>query len=273
MDDPKYNKPSPYRLASGDNLDLVKLLNRVREDGRFDGLFDHRNGNITKVLEEREEAFLEYWNAWAITEPTAQFRDAQETAVKLLVATTPLDNIKFNFFLLHLLTSSHAVRIILPLIPAKFHVNLLRQWWFLTLGIYICQLRPAFHEFKPSAQPQERKGREWSYVVDKALNGMYSTDAHYVKGTFWRSFFLKKNAKTFYYCPFTIFFLSLSCSCGVHVLTIYKAIRVMKVGEETWEDPNRDPSTNSLWLDAALYFADNFDGWGGLGAMDTSTLR
>jgi hypothetical protein len=30
----------------------------------------------------------------------------------------------------------------------------------------------------------EKKG--WKYVVDKALNGPHSTDAHHVKGMLWK---------------------------------------------------------------------------------------
>ena len=41
----------------------------------------------------------------------------------------------------------------------------------------------------------------------------------------------------------------------------------MKVAEETWEDPEQDPSFG-LWLDAAIYFADKFTGWGGFGTEE-----
>lgn len=162
----------------------MDLLQNVRDEKRFDGLYPHRSGDISKVLEQREEAFLEYWNAWdTASSPTAAFRDAQEVAVRLVVATDSPEDTKFDFFLVHVLTSSHAVRILLPLVPAKFHVSLLRQWWLFTLAVYIAQTRPAFHEFEPVIQLRDRRGRkEWKYVVAKALNGEHAKDAHYVKG-------------------------------------------------------------------------------------------
>ncbi len=150
IDDPKYTKPSTSS-STEKATDLLDILEKVRQDKRFDGLYDHRSGNISKVLEEREEAILEYWNSWDIVDPTKQFHTVQATAVSLLMGTPiPDDEAKFDFFFVHVLTSSHAIRILLPLLPGKFHVNLLRQWWLFALAVYIAQTRPQinFHEIK-----------------------------------------------------------------------------------------------------------------------------
>ncbi|KAH7399431.1 hypothetical protein BKA66DRAFT_451804 [Pyrenochaeta sp. MPI-SDFR-AT-0127] len=220
IDDPKYTKPSPHR-ATEHETDLLDLLNKVRKDKRFDGLYDHRSGDISKVLEEREEAFLEYWNAWEIVNPKDQFHAAQTTAVGLLVGTAaPEDGSKFDFFLVHVLTSSHAIRILLPLIPAKFHVSLLRQWWLFALAVFIAQTRPQI-DYDQSNQTYNPKAKDWKYVVHKALDGPHSKDAHYVK-----------------------------------------ALRAMKVADETWESSE---AHSDHWLNAAVKFADEFDGWGGFG--------
>lgn len=179
IDDPKYTKPSPHSMT-GAQSGLVEVLDKVRQDSRFDGLYDHRSGDITKVLEEQEEAFLEYWNAWDITNPTEQFRAAQELGMGLLVGTPAPAHGRFDFFIVHVLTSSHAIRILLPLIPAKFHISLLRQWWLFALAVYIAQTRPKIDMDK--AIPGEDSKKTWKHVVDKALNGPHATDAHYVKG-------------------------------------------------------------------------------------------
>jgi hypothetical protein len=179
IDNPKYTKPSPHS-AIGQGNGLLGILNKVREDKRFDGLYDHRSGDITKVLEEREETFLEYWNAWEITNPNEQFQDAQRIGVGLLVGTPVPEHGKYDFFLTHILTSSHAVRILLPLVPAKFHLSLLRQWWLFTLAVFIAQMRPSVTLDIPGGG--DGKQGNWKFVVDKALNGPQSKDAHYVKG-------------------------------------------------------------------------------------------
>jgi hypothetical protein len=96
--------------------------------------------------------------------------------------TAPPEKGKFDFFFVHVLTSSHAIRILLPLVPAKFHVNLLRQWWLFALAVYIAQTRPPIGQHE-GIQGYNVKGRDWKYVVHSALNGPRSSDAHYVKGT------------------------------------------------------------------------------------------
>jgi hypothetical protein len=181
IDNPRYTKPSPHS-ALGQEKGLLGVLEKVREDKRFDGIYDHRSGDITKVLEEREEAFLEYWNAWEIVNPNEQFQDAQTIGVGLLTGTPTPENAKYDFFLAHVLTSSHAIRILLPLIPAKFHVSLLRQWWLFTLAVFIAQMRPSITAGGSSGGDGDSKKRNWKYVVDKALNGPHANDAHYVKG-------------------------------------------------------------------------------------------
>lgn len=174
INDPTYTKPTPIKSTS-----LLDVLHKVREDKRFDGLYYHRSGDITKVLGEREDAFLEYWNAWELSDPKKQFEESQQTAVAILVGTDPAGDSRFDFFFVHLLTSSHAVRLLLPLIPAKFHISLVRQWWLFTLAVYIAQVRP---EIKlERINKYDLQGRNWKFVLDKSLRSSHSLDAHYVK--------------------------------------------------------------------------------------------
>jgi hypothetical protein len=176
IDDTSYTKPSPHRSA-----DLLEILNKVRGDQRFDGLYPRRSGDISKVLEEQEEAFLEYWNAWELSDPQTAFRQSQEIAVTILMGTEAPEKTKFDFFFVHILTSSHAVRVLLPLIPAEHHISLVRQWWLFTLAVYIAQTRPSIS--RSSIETYQLNGRDWKFVVHKALDSTESTDAHYVKGT------------------------------------------------------------------------------------------
>ena len=170
IDDPKYTRPSPHRGMDGQRPSLFNLLDKVREDKRFD--------NVHHVLEEREEALLEYWNAWEIVKPTEQFEETQRAAASLLMDTAR-ENGEYDFLFVHVLTSSHAIRILLPLVPAKFHVNLLRQWWLITLAVYIGQTRPKIGNSDSVRNYDEE--RDWKYVVHKALDGPHATDPHYVK--------------------------------------------------------------------------------------------
>lgn len=175
IDDPSYTKPNDIRSTS-----LRDILLQVKEDKRFDGLYNHGSGDISKVLEKQEAAFLEYWNAWELPNPKEQFEESQRTAVAILVGTQLPVSDRFDFFFVHLLTSSHAVRILLPLVPAKFHINLVRQWWLFALAVYIAQTRPAIQLGR--IDDYDLQGRSWKFVLDKALRSPHSLDAHFVKG-------------------------------------------------------------------------------------------
>jgi hypothetical protein len=178
LDDPKYTKPTANSTDS-----LFIILERVRSDPKFNNLSDHQGpDNIDLILgnEERAAAALEYWNSWDLKNPTEQFAESQKLAVALVVAAQESKNEKeYDFFAVHLLTSSHAVRTILPALPSKHHVSLVRQWWLFTLLVYIAQLRPKVNTDK--IKLIELEGRDWSYVTDKAVKGKWRSDAHYVK--------------------------------------------------------------------------------------------
>jgi hypothetical protein len=175
LDDPSYSEPALATLATRSPFEL---LEKIAKDNRFD-IFSHSgDGNLEPLFEKREAAVLEYWNAWTLTSPKEQFEQSQKAAVALLVGTYERDG-KFDFFLVHLLTSSHAVRILLPSMPAHVQVPLVRQWWLLTIAIYIAQLRPTVDLEKINSVAS--KGKDWKYVDHVALTGKKSLDAHFVK--------------------------------------------------------------------------------------------
>lgn len=214
LDEAAYSKPSTYSTSSP-----LDILHRVAEDKRFDNLFDEPGArNIKPLFQDHEAAVLGHWNAWKLSNPLKQFEDSQYAATALLVSTYGRGGTKFDFFLVHLLTTSHAVRILIPFIPAQFHVTLVRQWWLLTLAVYIAQLRPAIKVEK--ILEYELNGKDWKWVESQAVGSKHSFDAHYVK-----------------------------------------ALRAMKEAAQTWGDKD------GFYLKAAVKFGEEFDGWGGFGAM------
>ena len=178
LDDPKYTKP-----AANSSDSLFTILDRVSRDPKFDSLSDHQGtDNIETLLgnEEMAAAALEYWNSWSLKNPTAQFSESQKLAVALLVAAeSPTGDQRKDFFTVHLLTTSHAVRVLLPLLPTKFHIPLVRQWWLFTLLVYVAQLRPKINI--DNIKLVDLDGRDWKWVTDQALTSKYNTDAHFVK--------------------------------------------------------------------------------------------
>lgn len=175
-DDPSYTRPSGNPTTS-----IFEVLRRIGADKRFDGIFKNKSGsNSTYLLEHHESLVLEHWNSWTIEDPTKQFEESQKAATALLAATVADGAEDYDFFLVHTLTSSHAVRILLPFVPKKFHVGVVRQWFLLTIAVYIGQLRPKI-DWSPVEKTVVREGG-WKHVSNKAIVGPWATDAHYVKG-------------------------------------------------------------------------------------------
>ena len=174
-DDPSYTKPSPNPSPS-----IRSLIDRLASDSRLDNVFHTPGaGNLHAIFNDHEALLMEYWNSWTITSPLKQFEESQEIAMQLLTHTISQSH-SHDFFLCHLLTTSHAVRILLPSIPSKFQMSVVRQWWLLTLAVYIAQLRPKIND-AAVAVLLENSEKSWKYVEHKAITGEYRTDAHYVK--------------------------------------------------------------------------------------------
>ncbi|KAK5628117.1 hypothetical protein RRF57_003832 [Xylaria bambusicola] len=175
LDDPSYTKSSALKTSN-----TLELLTQMSSDKRVADLFQEPGyQNLEPLFKDHEELVMEYWNAWSLDDPTKQFQESQEAAVSLLVATVPPGTHSYNFFVVHLLTTSHAVRILLPMIPAKYHISLVRQWWLLTVAVYLIFKCPKIDP--DNIKPTDVSGKQWNYVEDKALNSAYSTDAHFVK--------------------------------------------------------------------------------------------
>ena len=173
LDDARYTRSTTSR-----GLKPLDILGRIAKDERLDGIADHHGvGNLRDLFTNYEEVLMEYWNLWHINSLTAQFQDSQHDAVMLLMATP--QGGEYNFFFVHLLTSSHALRIILPLIPTTFHVSLVRQWWLITLALYCIQSRPPVGNNPVSNY--DTSNRDWEWVEKEAIAGKWSLDAHYVK--------------------------------------------------------------------------------------------
>lgn len=198
IDDASYRqRPSSATAAAGSaaaTTTPLELLGKMARDKRLKGLFKEPGGidNLEALFAQHEDLVLEYWNAWsperggedananANADMAAQFRASQEAATALLVATVAPGAHAYDFFLVHILTTSHAVRILLPVVPARHHLALLRQWWLLAVAVYIVRGCPAVD---PDYVAPDAGGKFWDHVEERARNGPYATDAHFLKGT------------------------------------------------------------------------------------------
>ncbi|KAF4581067.1 Cell cycle checkpoint protein RAD17 [Ophiocordyceps camponoti-floridani] len=172
LDDDSYTRPSP--LAPGSLLDLIE---RLSVDERFNELpTGVRYNEVEALFDEHQDFILDYWNALKIEDPVAQLRQSQETAVWLLMTSTATNTYNLNF--VHLLTTSHALRVLLPVLPPQHHLALMREWWLLVIMIFA---------IKGLSWPsrlfvkEDIGSKDWAYVEKQALASRWCKDAHYIK--------------------------------------------------------------------------------------------
>lgn len=169
LDNPEYkDRKSSYQSTS-----LVEILQRVQTDEQFGT--SSGDGDIKTVFRDHEAALLDHWNAWQVEEadPVAQFHSMQTLAAALLLSsvnTQPYYNV---------LTTTHAIRTILPLTPTRFQIPLFRQWWLFTLAVYVAANRPSVDLERLGAV--DLNGRDWRWVMDKVVRGPHAGDPRVVQ--------------------------------------------------------------------------------------------
>jgi len=167
--------------------DPFEVLDHLHNDKRLDSCFEKPgDDNLERLLDDEKlrSILLEHFHAWDLKEPKAAFEASQRLGTALLISTTaaaPINGHGYDFFILHLLTTSHAVRILISFIPKEYHVSLLREWWLITLALYIAQLRPKV-TVQQVLDYNIPEGESWESATKRALEGKHNLDEHYVKG-------------------------------------------------------------------------------------------
>jgi len=165
---------------------LFEVFARTQSDSRLNPHFTNLgDNNLSRLFSDSSltSILIEHFNSWKITSPTTAFEQSQRLATALLISTSPKKPISghgYDFFLLHILTTSHAVRILLPFLPAEHHIPLLREWCLITLALYIAQLRPTISAAQ--VRDYDLNGKTWEDTFKLALTGDHKFDEHYVKG-------------------------------------------------------------------------------------------
>lgn len=175
LDDPSYTRPASYSSTS-----IFEILKKVAADPRFHKATEQQHEtNLDTLLLKHEAAILDHWNAWDLSkDPMQSFQEAQKAAVAMLVATGTTDH-KYDFYLVHVLTTSHATRTMLPIVPPGFQIRLIRQWWFFALTAYVLKLRP---EIDTNIIDSVILGQKtWKNATYLALHSSHAHDSHYVK--------------------------------------------------------------------------------------------
>jgi hypothetical protein len=178
----------------------------MRQETRFDGLFESPGyWNLPILFASREEVILDYFNMWSVTR-TFQLTDQSnkgadqnleellDISIYLLAATAPAPSYPstsnatlqtnekssqpytphFDFFLLHLLLSCHAIRVLFKNLPFSTHQTLLEAQFLATISYYVSELRPhvsmdLIKSKRAKIEEGELGSKDWTYVRRQCL--------------------------------------------------------------------------------------------------------
>ncbi|CAF3261454.1 unnamed protein product [Rotaria socialis] len=161
-----------------------EIFNNLRADDRLP-LFDAPGvGNLEATVKESVDIVLSYFDQWQINTNNLEktIEDLFDFSVYLYGATHKPDQIDFDFFLLHLLTSMHAIRMIyVHLNEQQLPENILWQFFYIANMIYISQCRPKIDKGLIDNYKIDAGVKTWDYVIEKTVNTKLAEDAHLVK--------------------------------------------------------------------------------------------
>ena len=163
---------------------VLEIFKNIHSDSQMPIYDTPGVNNLELTVKNNSEQVFSHYNQWNINRenPEKSIEELFDLAVYIYGATHKSNDIEFDFFLLHLLTSMHAIRIIYPQLnnPQIFE-HILLQFFYFAIVIYISQLRPEINEQLIYAYKIDDEKSNWKYVIDRTLNTKIIDDAHAVK--------------------------------------------------------------------------------------------
>jgi len=178
----QYVDGASYPLPFDATTKPLEIIQRIRDDERFHHVIPHPGYDYNKLLDECGPQVLQYFNTLILDDSNLAgiYEALVDTAVFIHITCQKRGNPKFDFFLVHLVTTAHALRIVLPLLSLAHAKSLIRSHWVLVVLTYFTQMRPLVKE--ELIWNYDVLGRSWDDVASAALTGNHNHDSHFVKG-------------------------------------------------------------------------------------------
>ncbi|KAK9460196.1 uncharacterized protein V1516DRAFT_679200 [Lipomyces oligophaga] len=165
------NNPSIAALAE----DPITILGQVRDNTELDNVSD-------TPFRDLKELILPFLIRLDLSNPNDTIYQISYATSLLVTATHNKGDYQVDFALVHTLTASHAVLILLPLLPMQYKISLLVNLWIFILRTYIQVGRPLINPnliWEYGGVQHEQM--TWDHIVDLALTGPMMFDPHYLK--------------------------------------------------------------------------------------------
>ena len=165
---------STYKTSS-----LADVIMQVHQDKRFDKVLKQPGfDNIFQLMDTHYDVLREHWSAWQVVDPLQQLEQICDVSVMLAVSSGGVET-QYDFFLIHLMTVAHALRVLWHEFPEERRTMILKEYAIWTIAIYTAQLRRSFS--MSNITSVSLNGRDWDWVVGTALKHESALDSHFFK--------------------------------------------------------------------------------------------
>lgn len=172
------------QAPSSPSKGAMDIFKAIHSDARLP-IYDKPGfSNIELTAQNCHDQILFHFNQWRMNrdDPANTIEELFDLTVHVYGGTHKSNQIVFDFFLVHLLTSMHAIRILHSHIDQRdIFEHILFQFFYFAIVMYISQLRPEINEQLVNDYPIDANEKHWSYVIDRTLNTKIVDDAHAVK--------------------------------------------------------------------------------------------
>lgn len=176
-----FDNLKPPNSPSKSALEIIKA---IHSDTSLPIYEDTGLSNIDETIKNYNNIVMSYYNQWKIDTNNIEksIEELFDLTVYLYGATHKPNDIEFDFFLLHLVTGMHGIRIMhAHLDNQQAFEHLLLQFFYFTIVLYISQLRPEINAHLISDYKVANEKKDWSYVINRTLTTKLIDDAHIVK--------------------------------------------------------------------------------------------
>jgi hypothetical protein len=176
------DKLQPPKSPSKSALEIFKNIHTDSQLPIYDT--PGADNNPEQTVKNCNDRVFYHYNQWKINKENLEksVEELFDLTVYIYGATHKPNEIEFDFFLVHLLTSMHAIRIISSHIDNQdIFGHLLLQFFYFAIVIYISQLRPKIDEHLIHDYKIDEEKNNWNYVIDRSLNTKLVDDSHLVK--------------------------------------------------------------------------------------------
>ncbi|KAI9258025.1 hypothetical protein BDA99DRAFT_515054 [Phascolomyces articulosus] len=169
---------------------LVDLMEEIHRDTDFDGVVKFTDSNKIRAFLANSQAVEKvkaYASRWHVHDDAKDLQAKVKelyTACMLCYGSTAIreQGIKLDFFLMHALTSIHAIHLLLPILAPNEAAALLKGHAAATLSYYVSRGRPSMQvELLLKYESDEAandSGNPWLKICERAI---HAPEAHIIK--------------------------------------------------------------------------------------------